>query len=127
MDLHHGVHELQPPGTAALLGPSREPEPAGKGWGPAVGGEAAASLSLAEEGGAAQTRPGRGVLPRGGRPWHLLSLTVCGTLDLFVTLENKTAEFGTGPVSPIRKLSSLYQEERKSLIFLFSNHYSGPI
>lgn len=95
-------------------GPLREREPPGRAAAPLA-------LALAEEGGAARTRPGRRGASPGGRPWQLLlSFAVCGTLDLLGILENKTMRFGPSwaDLSNQEDLQSLYPEERKSVIYL---------
>lgn len=116
--LHHGVHQHQPPGTAALLGPSAEPDPGLALGGVGAGsGEAAAPLARIREGGAARIRAGEGALPRGAGPAPPQPQGLCGLLCLR-HWNTKQSLDSTGQLSPGRKISSVYQEERKSVIFL---------
>lgn len=107
-ELHHGVHEHQPPGTSALLSLSKEP---GRGrCGEGGGGERKRQRPCPGPRQAGPRRPscGEGALPeRAGLAGSRASPSVWGTLDLLVTLKNKPAELGrTGQISPIRKSSS---------------------
>lgn len=124
-ELHHGVHEHQPPGTPAL---SLSKEPGRGRCGEGGGGElrTAAPLSRAQAGGAAQTLLRSRGASQTGWPCHLLSLTVCLGDSWFAgDIGKQTSRVGPNwsDLSNQEELQFLYQEERKSIIL--AKHYSG--